>query len=603
MFNPMKKMNSTILLLLLVFLSCQASSKSQVGKDFYNCSKYEVSKADKLKKSKEIREKRQLGLDVLKEIKKNCPSPYAMLVKHPEAVISVGPYLSDIEEFVCLNFDELNAYSVLNYFKSSPQEAKECLDEYVDLISDYESNKGSYEDKFVKMIGELNNSEKFRSQLGNFGDDLYAIAKEKKVTLYNSNESFGGYAGVSSWVFPKEIENDGLKLGRYYGVDKNGVIKGYVVRISQKTELNVNEVMPHCDMQRKSILDEKKYLRLPVFQSDELNKLEIYLTDLYVIQGVCDNYGNTIKLTLRFHQRDDSYPTPPILTKISVLEYQKDIVSGKNELANRYITKNQNKIDTLKLQKKSEQIVKNMQSLCPSPIDAVTGGQMAVPYAYGIAREAKNYDYYKSKIRQQVQVYTESITTECLSEFFQMDTLYQEKKAEIISLYESSILKTKGIDHTLGGIVVNKPLPEGNVDLSKIDFQDDYWSYAYIDINSETQLTWSSFGETVTKVMLEEVKDGQPIVRGISIKPRNIFNSENCLVDLNRFTTELTLKGYFEDTQFSQSGVTAYEGNRVFISQGIVFVGSCLGSGTEVSIKNIGDYSPDFDNLTIQNIQ
>jgi hypothetical protein len=56
------------------------------------------TKADKLKKSKEIREERQLGVDVLKEIKKFVlPSPYSMFVKHPEAVISVGPYLSDVE--------------------------------------------------------------------------------------------------------------------------------------------------------------------------------------------------------------------------------------------------------------------------------------------------------------------------------------------------------------------------------------------------------------------------------------------------------------------------------------------------------------------------
>jgi hypothetical protein len=68
-------------------------------------------------------------------------------------------------------------------------------------------------------------------------------ALRKKITPYNSNKSFGGYAGVSSWVFPKEIENDGLKLGKYYGVDQNGVIKGYVVRVTQKKELNVNEVM------------------------------------------------------------------------------------------------------------------------------------------------------------------------------------------------------------------------------------------------------------------------------------------------------------------------------------------------------------------------
>jgi hypothetical protein len=73
----------------------------------------------------------------------------------------------------------------------------------------------------------------------------------KKVTRYNSNESFGGYAGDSSWVFPKEIENDGLKLGKYYGVDQNGVFKGNVVRITQKTELNVNEANNYPSTRRQ----------------------------------------------------------------------------------------------------------------------------------------------------------------------------------------------------------------------------------------------------------------------------------------------------------------------------------------------------------------
>lgn len=585
------------LLLIIFTFQVEATTKPEPI-SLFDCSSEEVenNKVD-IDNIELTRKSLKASNDILKNFKNACPSPYNFFRKLPKYSINTINKPNEIKKSYCLSKNHNQNKQTLrglnkNLFKS-------CYAEYEAFYDDYNSQKHLFQKQFLEnfsLLPEPKIKQKFE-----IGTNLYETATEDKFELYKSNRTFSKGLGISQWVQLKEekLNDNKVELTKYFGIDEQGEIKKSVISLYVKSQQDYSKVMGICHRERSAIFGNDKFLKLIKYEKDNKPKHEIYFTKKTKFIVECSPHNANYSLTIYKLPINDDISNQELLEEVSIKKFHELIVNNKNQIAQRFFIKEEERIKEIELIKKSNKVVEDIYRLCPSPLSKLLS-DASVKHIYETANHVKDFPLYKEKIDSKFSLNVlNKITQQCIDELVKINHKWVSKKNEIIDKHKNSMENTSRIDHQLFGIYINKQIPLNLINLDEVKFEEGYYSTTTVREKTPQLQKLTAY----TEVILDKEGDSLPKVVGIKVMFKTQLDTTQCKAELSKIREKLIELNYFPDTKFSHKRYRYYKDSITLIGEGVVFNGYCdIGRG-KFELRSINNYVPNFNALTLDSLQ
>lgn len=573
----------------------QKKEAVEVHEKLFSCDSYKLTKSQILDNPKRHAQEKEEGKKIIESLDFYCPSAYTSLKKSPVSTIEFSTNILKLEKFFCINSDD---YTTNKYLKENEASIKNCIEEFSSITKEHQAIKNTFSLNLKKDIQELPEHKDFDIELGY---NLLTKAKAKGTVLYQSRFSFGGDVNISKWVTEDEYKNEdgSFTLNHFYGISDDGIVLNYVRKFAIKAP-STNEALDVCHQNKNALFDKINYIKVPQLRTKNSNDVTTYFSNKNIIDVNCSNHGRTANLQIKYSKFPDTLPNDKLINLFATNKLWEQLDKNPSPEAQKYLKAEIKRLERAALAKKSNQIIDDIHGLCPSPIDKLAKSS-SLRHIYQTSTHINDYSKYKKNVNSNfAKRQLDKITPECLTELKLINDKWKKAENNIKKKYDASIAFTADIDHELFGIILNKPITKGLVDLDKVTFEEGYYAREYVK-NKTPQL--NKLSKASTELVLDEAKSGLPIVKGIITKFSTGLDPRSCQNELEKIKSRLIDSHYFLDKKFQHRSHRFYNDSTTLIGKGVVFNGFCDRGEGKFELRVLSNYLPDFEKLTLLSLK